>query len=63
VEKRTLVNHQVAERKTWTKFGAEKGSKPGPDNATTTVGENVTLKLHAGAKVRSICRCLDEEVD
>lgn len=55
MEKRTLVNHQVAERKTWTKFGAEKGSKPGPDNATTTVGENVTLKLHAGAKVRSIC--------
>ncbi|PVF97990.1 translation initiation factor 3, RNA-binding subunit [Serendipita vermifera] len=52
VEKRTLVNHQVAERKTWTKFGAEKGSKPGPDNATTTVGENVTLKLHAGAKAR-----------
>ncbi|KIM34002.1 hypothetical protein M408DRAFT_325546 [Serendipita vermifera MAFF 305830] len=50
IEKRTLVNHQVAERKTWAKFGAEKGSKPGPDNATTTVGENVTLKLHAGAK-------------
>jgi len=50
VEKRTLVNHKVAERKAWAKFGAEKGSKPGPDNATTTVGENVTLKLHAGAK-------------
>jgi len=51
VEKRTLVNHKVAERKAWAKFGAEKGSKPGPDNATTTVGENVMLKMHAGAKV------------
>lgn len=52
MEKRTLVNHKVAERKAWAKFGAEKGSKPGPDNATTTVGENVSLKLHAGPKVR-----------
>jgi hypothetical protein len=51
VEKRTLVNHKVAERKNWPKFGAEKGKKPGPDNATTTVGENVTLKLVAGNKV------------
>jgi len=50
VEKRTLVNHEVAERKNWSKFGAEKGKKPGPDNATTTVGENVTLKLVAGNK-------------
>jgi translation initiation factor 3 subunit G len=45
------VNHEVAERKNWPKFGAEKGKKPGPDNATTTVGENVTLKLVAGNKV------------
>ena len=51
VEKRTLVNHKVAERKNWPKFGAEKGKKPGPDNATTTVGENVALKLVAGNKV------------
>ncbi|CAG7847281.1 Eukaryotic translation initiation factor 3 subunit G {ECO:0000255/HAMAP-Rule:MF_03006} Short=eIF3g {ECO:0000255/HAMAP-Rule:MF_03006}; AltName: Full=Eukaryotic translation initiation factor 3 RNA-binding subunit {ECO:0000255/HAMAP-Rule:MF_03006}; Short=eIF-3 RNA-binding subunit {ECO:0000255/HAMAP-Rule:MF_03006}; AltName: Full=Translation initiation factor eIF3 p33 subunit homolog {ECO:0000255/HAMAP-Rule:MF_03006}; Short=eIF3 p33 homolog {ECO:0000255/HAMAP-Rule:MF_03006} [Serendipita indica DSM 11827] len=50
VEKRTLVNHQVAERKTWAKFGAEKNSKPGPNKATTTVGENVTLKIHPGSK-------------
>jgi len=52
--KRTLqksfVDHSVAERKTWTKFGQEKGSKPGPDRATTTVGENVSLKLSAGNK-------------
>ena len=45
------MNHKVAERKNWPKFGAEKGKKPGPDNATTTVGENVTLKLVAGNKV------------
>lgn len=42
----------MAERKTWAKFGLEKGSKPGPDRATTTVGENVYLKLSAGNKVR-----------
>lgn len=54
--KRTLqkavVDHSVAERKTWSKFGQEKGNKPGPDRATTTVGENVVLKLSAGNKVR-----------
>ncbi|GJE86710.1 translation initiation factor 3, RNA-binding subunit [Phanerochaete sordida] len=52
--KRTLqkqvVDHTVAERKTWSKFGAEKGNKPGPDRATTTVGESVMLKLSAGNK-------------
>lgn len=45
------MNHKVAERKNWPKFGAEKGKKPGPDNATTTVGENVALKLVPGNKV------------
>lgn len=30
------------------RFGAEKGHKAGPDNATTTVGEAVRLKLQAG---------------
>ncbi|CCL99786.1 uncharacterized protein FIBRA_01808 [Fibroporia radiculosa] len=52
--KRTLqkavVDHTVAERKMWAKFGQEKGNKPGPDRATTTVGENVALKLSAGNK-------------
>lgn len=46
-----LVNHKVAERKQWAKFGQEKGNKPGPDRATTTVGETVTLKLSIGNKV------------
>ncbi|KAG6332105.1 hypothetical protein ID866_6985, partial [Astraeus odoratus] len=52
--KRTLqkavVEHVVAERKKWAKFGQERGNKDGPDNATTTVGENVTLKLSPGNK-------------
>jgi translation initiation factor 3 subunit G len=52
VLQKSLVDHAVAERKTWAKFGQEKGSKPGPDRATTTVGESVMLKISAGNKVR-----------
>ena len=48
---KSVVAHAVAERQKWAKFGKEKGNKPGPDRATTTVGENVTLKL-SGNKVR-----------
>lgn len=29
------------------------GNKPGPDRATTTVGEDVSLSLRAGGKVRT----------
>jgi len=36
--------------KKWAKFGKERGNKEGPDRATTTVGENVVLKLTAGNK-------------
>ncbi|KAI0826993.1 translation initiation factor 3 RNA-binding subunit [Trametes gibbosa] len=50
VLQKAVVDHSVAERKTWAKFGQERGSKPGPDRATTTVGENVFLKLSAGNK-------------
>ncbi|OCH88517.1 translation initiation factor 3 RNA-binding subunit [Obba rivulosa] len=50
VLQKEIVDHTVAEHKSWTKFGQEKGSKPGPDRATTTVGENVWLKLSAGNK-------------
>jgi len=52
--KRTLtksaVNPTIAARKNWAKFGADKGKPAGPDRATTTVGENVGLKLVAGGQ-------------
>ena len=57
VLQKAVVDHSVAERKTWSKFGQEKGKKPGPDRATTTVGENVSLKLSAGNKVRATSVC------
>ncbi|KAG8738278.1 translation initiation factor eIF3 subunit g [Ceratobasidium sp. 414] len=47
---KALVDHATAERKSWVKFGAERGNKPGPDRATTTVGEAIGLKLSAGPK-------------
>ncbi|KZV99219.1 translation initiation factor 3, RNA-binding subunit [Exidia glandulosa HHB12029] len=50
VLQKVVVNHTVAERKQWAKFGAEKGNKAGPDRATTTIGEAVSLKLSAGNK-------------
>ncbi|CDS12438.1 hypothetical protein LRAMOSA04632 [Lichtheimia ramosa] len=39
------VNKAVAQRKKWVKFGDETGNKPGPDLSTTTIGENIPLKL------------------
>jgi len=47
---KSLVDHVVAERKAWAKFGQEKGNKAGPDRATTTVVEDVSLSLRAGGK-------------
>ncbi|KAJ8099498.1 eukaryotic translation initiation factor 3 subunit G-domain-containing protein [Lipomyces tetrasporus] len=44
------VNPSVAERKRWAKFGLERGSRPGPDVKTTSVGENTPLKLIVGWK-------------
>ncbi|KAI9785306.1 MAG: translation initiation factor eIF3 subunit g [Geoglossum umbratile] len=38
------VNPRVAERKTWPKFGLEKGHAPGPDLQTTSVGENIVFR-------------------
>ncbi|KAJ3867660.1 eukaryotic translation initiation factor 3 subunit G-domain-containing protein [Lentinula novae-zelandiae] len=48
---KSVVEHQVAERQKWEKFGAERGNARGPDRATTTVGENVYLTLSAGNKL------------
>ncbi|KAI9267357.1 eukaryotic translation initiation factor 3 subunit G-domain-containing protein [Sporodiniella umbellata] len=44
------VNKAVAQRKRWSKFGQEEGRKAGPDLSTTTIGENIPLKLksHTG---------------
>ncbi|GHJ89323.1 hypothetical protein NliqN6_5725 [Naganishia liquefaciens] len=44
------VSHTVAERKHWSKFGADKGKPAGPDRATTTVGENINFKVIAGGQ-------------
>ncbi|KAI9263118.1 eukaryotic translation initiation factor 3 subunit G-domain-containing protein [Phascolomyces articulosus] len=43
------VNKAVAQRKKWAKFGEEEGNKPGPDLSTTTIGENIPLKLGSTA--------------
>lgn len=49
---KSIVDHTVAERQKWVKFGQERGNRPGPDRATTTVGENVALQLSAGNKAQ-----------
>lgn len=49
VIKRT-VNPRVAERKTWPKFGAEKGKPVGPQSDTTSVGENIVFSPRPGWK-------------
>ncbi|KAI6142633.1 eukaryotic translation initiation factor 3 subunit G-domain-containing protein [Pisolithus tinctorius] len=53
---RPIVEHAVAERKKWAKFGKQRGNKKGPDHATTTVGENVTLKITAGNEIQRSIR-------
>lgn len=45
----TKVNHVVAERKNWAKFGLEKNAAAGPHSGTTSIGANVQIKLTAGA--------------
>ncbi|KAG0224739.1 translation initiation factor eIF3 subunit g [Mortierella sp. GBA43] len=46
-----VVNKAVAARKKWPKFGKEKGNRPGPDSATTTVGDNIRLKLSSTGQI------------
>jgi len=45
---RSNVEPAVAARKSWAKFGADQGKPGGLDRATTTLGENVGLKLMPG---------------
>ncbi|KAF9928587.1 translation initiation factor eIF3 subunit g [Modicella reniformis] len=46
-----VVNKSVAARKKWLKFGKEKGNGPGPDSATTTVGDNINLRLSSNGQI------------
>ncbi|XP_004347918.1 eIF3-p44 [Capsaspora owczarzaki ATCC 30864] len=46
-KQKTTLSHAEAERRHWTKFGAETGAKPGPDPATTIVADEVFLVLTA----------------
>lgn len=41
---RENVNPQVAERRSWAKFGLEKGHPAGPSFDTTSVGENIVFR-------------------
>ncbi|KAJ5105554.1 hypothetical protein NUU61_002901 [Penicillium alfredii] len=41
---RENVNPQVAERRSWAKFGLEKGHAAGPSFDTTSVGENIIFR-------------------
>lgn len=41
---REKVNPEVAERRTWQKFGLEKGKSKGPQPDTTSVGENIVFR-------------------
>jgi translation initiation factor 3 subunit G len=47
---KTTVNPRVAERKTWAKFGQEKGKPAGPQTDTTSVAENILFRPVAGWK-------------
>ncbi|KAF8925233.1 translation initiation factor eIF3 subunit g [Dissophora ornata] len=46
-----VVNKAAAARKKWPKFGKEKGNRPGPDAATTNVGDNIKLKLSSTGQI------------
>ncbi|EEH38868.1 eukaryotic translation initiation factor 3 RNA-binding subunit [Paracoccidioides lutzii Pb01] len=47
------VNPRVAERRTWPKFGLEKGHPPGPSLDTTSVGENIIFRPSVNWKAQA----------
>ncbi|KAF2138013.1 uncharacterized protein K452DRAFT_291046 [Aplosporella prunicola CBS 121167] len=47
---KTVVNHAVAERKHWAKFGQEAGKPAGPQTDTTSVAENIVFRPQANWK-------------
>ena len=47
------VNPRVAERRTWAKFGLEKGHPPGPSLDTTTIGENMIFRPSVNWKAQA----------
>lgn len=47
---RQEVNHRVAERRNWSKFGLEAGKPAGPQSDTTSVGENIDFKPRTNYK-------------
>ncbi|KAJ5569787.1 uncharacterized protein N7459_009217 [Penicillium hispanicum] len=50
---REHVNPQVAERRSWAKFGLEKGHAAGPSFDTTSVGENIVFRPSTNWKVQA----------
>ncbi|CEJ59277.1 Putative Eukaryotic translation initiation factor 3 subunit G [Penicillium brasilianum] len=50
---REHVNPQVAERRSWAKFGLEKGHAPGPSFDTTSVGENMIFRPSTNWKAQA----------
>ena len=50
---REHVNPQVAERRSWAKFGLEKGHVAGPSFETTSVGENMAFRPSVNWKVQA----------
>ncbi|KAL5343909.1 permease for cytosine/purines, uracil, thiamine, allantoin-domain-containing protein [Aspergillus crustosus] len=50
---REHVNPQVAERKTWAKFGLEKSNAVGPSFDTTSVGENIIFRPSVNWKAQA----------
>jgi translation initiation factor 3 subunit G len=45
-----VVNHAVAERRQWAKFGLESGKPAGPSSESTTIGEAIEIRFSVPSK-------------